>query len=171
MNQWERLQHKMVSIETAKTIVSSWKTDDKKVVFTNGCFDILHKGHVSYLAKAADLGDYLVIGINADSSVKKLNKGENRPINDQQTRATVLSALEMIDLVVIFEEETPLNIIKELAPSVLVKGGDYNEKIADKNNPKYIVGSDIVKENNGEVFTIPLEKGFSTTSIIEKIKG
>ncbi len=133
----------------------------KKIVFTNGCFDILHRGHISYLAKAREMGDLLVIGLNSDDSVRRL-KGPNRPINDQQSRALVLAALEMVDHVVIFEEDTPYNLITKVKPDLLVKGGDY--QIAD------IVGGDFVQQRGGKVCTIPFVDGFSTTSILENLK-
>lgn len=134
----------------------------KKIVFTNGVFDILHQGHISSLSNAASNGDILIVGVNADSSVKKL-KGESRPINGQQSRALVLASLLMIDAVVIFDEETPLQLITYLLPDVLVKGGDYTiEQIA---------GAKEVIANGGEVKITPILQGFSTTNIIQKMKG
>lgn len=133
----------------------------KKVVFTNGCFDILHKGHVQYLAKAADLGDFFILGLNSDRSVKTL-KGEGRPVNNEQDRAIVLSALHFIDAIVIFDEDTPERLIRQVKPDVLVKGGDWQ--------PEQIAGADFVKSNGGEVVIIDFVEGYSTTSTIEKIK-
>jgi rfaE bifunctional protein nucleotidyltransferase chain/domain len=133
-----------------------------KIVFTNGCFDIIHAGHVSYLEKARTLGDCLVVGLNSDSSVKKI-KGPDRPVNDERARASVLAAFSCIDHVTVFQEETPLELIKKVRPAVLVKGGDW----AVEN----IVGAGFVKSMGGEVRTIPFEEGFSTTGIIEKIKS
>ncbi|PVX52085.1 rfaE bifunctional protein nucleotidyltransferase chain/domain [Balneicella halophila] len=157
-----KLQAKIFdSSESAKSIVKGWKSNDKKIVFTNGCFDILHQGHVVYLAKAASLGDKLIVGLNTDASVKRL-KGENRPLNGERERAIILAALGFVDLVVFFEDDTPYELIKELKPNILTKGADYN--------PKNIVGYDIVMENGGSVETIALEEGFSTTNIIEKIR-
>ncbi|HVN70886.1 MAG TPA: D-glycero-beta-D-manno-heptose 1-phosphate adenylyltransferase [Desulfomonilia bacterium] len=132
-----------------------------KVVFTNGCFDIIHAGHVIYLNKARALGDCLVVGLNSDASVKMI-KGKDRPVNNQTARAVVLGALECVDHVVLFEEDTPLKLIERVKPDVLVKGGDWH--VDD------IVGSGIVKSSGGRVLTIPFEDGFSTTSIIEKIR-
>jgi rfaE bifunctional protein nucleotidyltransferase chain/domain len=132
----------------------------KKVVFTNGCFDILHTGHVSYLNEAKNQGDLLFIGLNSDSSVKRL-KGEKRPINNEQERKFLLENLKAVDCVEIFNEDTPYELIKEVMPSVLVKGGDW--KVED------IVGSDIVLENGGEVKSLTFVNGFSTTGTIEKI--
>jgi len=135
-----------------------WK--DMKVVFTNGCFDILHRGHVEYLAKAADLGDILVVGLNTDASVRRL-KGEGRPVNNQEARALVLASLSFVDAVVLFDDDTPYNLIKTLRPDVLVKGADYQ--------PEEIVGYDIVTSYGGTVTTIPLVEGYSTTSFIERL--
>jgi rfaE bifunctional protein nucleotidyltransferase chain/domain len=141
-----------------------------KIVFTNGCFDILHKGHVTYLAKAAQEGTRLVIGLNTDASVREQGKGEDRPINDQDARALVIAALGFVDLVLFFEEQTPINLIKELLPDVLVKGADYDPNETDPTSKKYIVGSDLIKSNGGKVIAIPLVDGYSTTSILAKGK-
>lgn len=170
MTKWELVQHKIVTQEEANAIISSWKDDEKKVVFTNGCFDILHRGHVTYLAKAASLGSYLVVGVNSDESVKRQNKSPERPINDEDSRALVIASLEFVDLVVIFENDTPLDLIKLLKPSILVKGADYDAEEKDENSKKYIVGSEEVKAEGGEVKTIELEEGFSTTKIVEKLR-
>lgn len=132
----------------------------KKIVFTNGCFDILHRGHVSYLAQARQLGDILVVGLNSDASVKRL-KGPERPVNDQFARAQVLAALEIVDFVSVFEEDTPYNIIEKVKPDILVKGGDYQIE--------NIVGADFVQRRGGQVLTIPFVDGFSTTSIIKHL--
>ncbi|MDP3567461.1 D-glycero-beta-D-manno-heptose 1-phosphate adenylyltransferase [Sediminibacterium sp.] len=137
------------------------KKSGKKVVFTNGCFDIIHPGHVDYLAKARDLGDYLILGLNTDKSVRLLNKAPNRPLNNEFARAIVLAAFACIDTIVLFDEQTPLELIKFLRPNVLVKGDDYQvEKI---------VGYDSVIANGGTVVTIPFLEGYSTTKLIEKI--
>jgi rfaE bifunctional protein nucleotidyltransferase chain/domain len=142
--------------------IRAWQTEGKRVVFTNGVFDLLHLGHVTYLAKAADLGDKLIIGLNTDASVKRL-KGESRPINDQNNRAALLASLFFVDAVVLFEEDTPRELISRLLPDVLVKGADYTiENIA---------GAKEVLANGGEVKTIDLVSGYSSTSIINKIKG
>lgn len=145
--------------------------ENKKVVFTNGCFDILHKGHVEYLAQAADLGDILVVGINSDASVKGQGKGEDRPINKIEARATLLAALSFVDMVIEFDAETPLELIQSIQPDVLVKGGDYDPQEADPTNKKHIVGREIVLAKNGQVVTIDLVKGYSTTSLINKMKS
>lgn len=133
---------------------------NKKIVFTNGCFDILHAGHVSYLNEARAQGDVLIVGLNSDASVKRL-KGESRPVNSERERQYVLENLKAIDCVQIFEEDTPLNLIKEIEPNVLVKGGDWK--------PDQIVGSDFVLSSGGEVKSLNFVDGFSTTNTIEKI--
>jgi len=138
-----------------------WNFRNKKIVFTNGCFDIMHLGHIDYLSKAADLGDVLIIGMNSDKSVHCI-KGHDRPINNEEGRARVLAALGFTSCVVLFDEETPYELIKFIRPDVLVKGSDYK--------PEDIVGFDIVKENGGEIVTIDFVEGYSTSSIIEKIK-
>ncbi len=140
-------------------LLSRLRSKGKRVVFTNGCFDILHVGHVDYLSKARRLGDLLVIGLNTDSSVRKV-KGKNRPINKESDRAKVLAALSSVDYVTLFSESTPEKLIMKLKPDVLVKGGDW--KVKD------IVGGDFVMKNGGKVKNIPYIKGYSTTSIIER---
>lgn len=142
-------------------IINRIKAKRKKIVFTNGCFDLLHVGHVRYLAQAKKLGDFLIIGLNSDSSVKEL-KGEDRPINSFEDRATLLSAIESVDSVIMFEEQTPENLIKDIVPDILVKGGDYN--IED------IVGYQTVMQNGGQVKTLSFYDGYSSTNYINKIK-
>lgn len=139
--------------------LSIWKFKNEKIVFTNGCFDILHRGHVEYLAKAASFGTKLIIGLNTDSSVKRL-KGESRPINDEEARAIVLASLLFTDKIIFFEEDTPLELIRYIQPDILVKGSDYK--------PEEIIGYDIVTGKGGKVMTVDLTEGFSTTKIIEK---
>lgn len=148
------------SIESKIITIAQWaevRNESHNVVFTNGCFDVLHRGHVTYLAAARDLGDCLVVGLNSDASVKRL-KGENRPINNENDRALVLAALSFIDYIILFEEDTPKNLIEQVRPDILVKGGDY--KIED------IVGADFVQKNGGKVLTIPFVDGYSSTKII-----
>ena len=142
-------------------IINRIKAERKKIVFTNGCFDLLHVGHVRYLAQAKKLGDFLIIGLNSDCSVKEL-KGEDRPINSFEDRATLLSAIESVDSVIMFEEQTPENLIKDIVPDILVKGGDYN--IED------IVGYQTVMQNGGQVKTLSFYDGYSSTNYINKIK-
>lgn len=158
---FKKIQSKIQSWETIQSSVEEWKSAGEKIVFTNGCFDILHFGHIHYLAEASDLGDRLVIGLNSADSVKRL-KGEHRPINDEATRQHLLAALEFVDAVVVFEEDTPLELIKIILPDVIVKGGDWK--------PEQIVGSDIVLANGGEVKSLAFKEGYSTTSIEEKIR-
>lgn len=142
--------------------VSKMKQEGLRLVFTNGCFDLLHEGHVRYLNEASTLGDQLIIGLNSDASVSRL-KGPQRPINQQLSRAYVLAGLECVDAVIVFEEDTPLKLIQLIIPDVLVKGGDWNVN--------QIVGSDFVLQNGGQVISLPFYNGFSTTSIAEKIKS
>jgi rfaE bifunctional protein nucleotidyltransferase chain/domain len=164
------LQNKIIELDDAKRMLAMWRMKGDKIVFTNGCFDILHKGHVTYLAQAAQEGTRLVIGLNTDASVREQGKGEDRPINDQDARALVIAALGFVDLVLFFEEQTPINLIKELLPDVLVKGADYDPNETDPSSKKYIVGSDLIKANGGKVIAIPLVDGYSTTSILAKGK-
>jgi len=157
----EKTADKIKSLSESKSLVRQWKSEGRKVVFTNGCFDILHLGHVDYLEKARALGDKLVLGLNTDDSVSRF-KGPERPIQDQNSRAHVLASLQFIDLVVFFNEDTPKDLISELIPNVLVKGSDY---LAEN-----IVGADVVKKAGGVVETIAFVPGYSTTRIVEKIK-
>ncbi len=153
---------KIQNWEQAKHNVTAWKTAGERVVFTNGCFDILHYGHVFYLAQARDLGNRLVVGLNSTDSVRRL-KGPQRPINDQPTRQLLLAALECVDAVVVFEEDTPLSLIEYLLPDVLVKGGDWT--------PDQIVGAPAVLASGGQVLSLPYIDGYSTTAIERKIKS
>jgi rfaE bifunctional protein nucleotidyltransferase chain/domain len=139
-----------------------WRLQNKKVVFTNGVFDILHEGHLASLCEAASFGHVLIVGLNSDASVKKL-KGESRPVINEHSRALLLANLLVTDAVILFEEETPLELIKSIMPDVLVKGGDYR--------PEEIAGAKEVLANGGEVRIVPLREGFSTTGIIEKMKN
>ena len=141
--------------------INRWKKEGKKIVFTNGCFDIIHAGHVDYLEKAKALGDVLVVGVNSDESIRRI-KGKDRPVNIQEHRKRVLEALKPVDLVIIFEEDTPERLIKEIKPDVLVKGGDWSIE--------NIVGADFVKSYGGEVKTIDFVYDISTTKIIEKAR-
>jgi len=167
----EVIQEKIHTKETLFKPLIVWKFKGDKIVFTNGCFDIIHRGHIDYLAKASDLGGQLIVGINSDASVKRLGKSISRPLQDEQTRALILASLHFVSGVIIFDEETPLDLISFLKPDVLVKGADYDATELDKENKKYIVGSDDVKANGGEVKTIAFLEGFSTTAIENKIKN
>lgn len=164
------LADKILSRDAAQEQIEKWRENGDRIAFTNGVFDILHVGHVSYLAETASHADRLVVGLNDDASVRSLAKGEERPLNDQRSRAGVLAALESVDAVVIFSENTPYDLIQILAPDVLVKGGDYDATCTDKSHKDYIVGSDIVKENGGDVRVIQFVTGYSTTTLVNKIK-
>ena len=155
-------EKKIFTLDRLIKQVNEWKLKQLSIVFTNGCFDILHAGHVDYLEKARLKGDKLIVGLNTDQSVKR-NKGELRPINAQEVRAKLLSALYFIDAVILFDDETPYLLIDQLKPNILVKGSDYSIET--------IVGSDIVIERGGKVETINLLKGYSTTNMIKKIKN
>jgi rfaE bifunctional protein nucleotidyltransferase chain/domain len=150
------------SSQTLAQLVKQWQHEGKKVVFTNGCFDLLHLGHVDYLAKAADCGNKLIIGVNTDTSISNL-KGPSRPIQNQQSRLQILASLQCVDAVILFDEQTPYNLIKTLEPDVLVKGSDYE--------PQNIIGYDIVTAKGGKVTTIDFIPGYSTSDIERKIKN
>lgn len=162
MSLYHKLKHKLVTTDQVEKTLNLWRFHEKKIVFTNGCFDILHRGHVEYLAQARDLGDVLVLGLNTDNSVKRLGKSPERPINDELSRATVLSALECVDVIILFDEDTPYELIKFVQPDILVKGDDYK--------PENIVGYDIVTAKGGQVKTISFVQGFSTTGLIDKMR-
>lgn len=142
-------------------LLKQWKEQGNKIVFTNGCFDLIHLGHVDYLEKARSLGDRLIVGLNTDDSVRRL-KGQSRPVQNQDSRARVMASFQFVDAVVMFGEDTPFDLIREVDPDILVKGNDY---LAEN-----IVGSDIVEKNGGSVVTIELVEGISTSGIIKKIK-
>lgn len=150
------------SADELREKVAEWQSGSNKVVFTNGCFDLLHRGHVDYLAKAADCGNKLVIGVNTDASVSKL-KGPQRPIQDEASRLQILASLQCVDAVILFDQDTPYELIRKLAPDVLVKGSDYQ--------PERIVGYDLVTARGGEVKTIDFLEGFSTSNIERKIRN
>ena len=162
MSHLNTIKSKIYLLEGLKAQVDSWKETGEKVVFTNGCFDILHRGHIEALARTADLGNRLIIGLNSDQSIQAL-KGENRPIVNEDSRAILLASLSFVDAVVLFSEETPLNLISTLMPDVLAKGGDYEIET--------IVGHKIVQNNGGKVILVPFIDGYSSTNIIEKIKN
>ena len=159
MSHFSTLTSKLLAGQALMGTIDRWHAEDETIVFTNGCFDILHRGHIEYLAKAADLGSRLIIGLNTDDSVRRL-KGPTRPINDEQARALVLSALEFVDAVAMFADDTPYNLIAQVQPDILVKGGDYRVE--------EIVGYDIVTSRGGQVLTLPFVDGYSTTSTIKK---
>jgi rfaE bifunctional protein nucleotidyltransferase chain/domain len=159
MLSYENIKSKIITLEEADQIFTAAFRRENQIVFTNGCFDLLHRGHIYYLSKARELGDLLVVGLNSDGSVTGL-KGAGRPVNDQRSRAEVLSSLAFVDYVIIFPEETPLKLIISVNPHILVKGGDYK--------PEEIVGYQEVKSRGGKVITIPLLEGYSTSSIINR---
>ncbi|MGN6165690.1 MAG: D-glycero-beta-D-manno-heptose 1-phosphate adenylyltransferase [Flavisolibacter sp.] len=156
------IPNKILTLPELQRKIAQWRLLSKKIAFTNGCFDILHAGHIASLTEAAKHGDYLIVGLNADASIKGL-KGENRPVNDERSRALVLASLTMVDAVIIFSEPTPLELIKAIQPDALVKGGDYT--IED------IVGAKEVINGGGQVIINPIVKGFSTTAIINKLQN
>ena len=160
MQNLELIKSKIFTLSSIYHQINIWRFLQQKIVFTNGCFDILHLGHIDYLSKAADMGQKLVVGLNSDASTKRL-KGNNRPINDELTRSSLLAALYFVDAVIIFDEETPLNLIKHINPDVLVKGADYT---VDQ-----IVGATEVIKNGGKVTTIPFLDGYSTSNIEKRI--
>lgn len=160
MKEIERIESKIICQKDLSNLILKWREENQKIVFTNGCFDLLHLGHVDYLAKAKDLGDRLIIGVNTDSSVKRL-KGENRPLQDENSRLHILAALHSVDAVVLFDDDTPYELIKKIQPDILVKGADY--KIEN------IVGYDIVTSRGGSVKTIEFIEGYSTTKIEQRI--
>ncbi|MDA3867233.1 MAG: D-glycero-beta-D-manno-heptose 1-phosphate adenylyltransferase [Salinivirgaceae bacterium] len=162
MKQQEILDNKIHTKESIAALLSIWNFKEQKIVFSNGCFDILHRGHIEYLAKAADLGHKLVIGLNTDASVRKI-KGPQRPLQDEQSRSILLAALHFVDAVILFDEPTPYELIKAIQPDFLVKGNDY--KAED------VVGYDIVTQKGGQVVTIELTPGYSSTNIINKAIG
>jgi len=152
---------KIKSLPELKTIVTRLKKNSKKIVFTNGCYDLLHLGHIYYLKRAKKKGDILILGLNSDSSMRKL-KGNGRPLIPEKNRAEILSAVEFVDYVIIFDENTPGRLIREISPDILVKGGDYKKE--------EVAGGKFVESKGGKVIIIPFLKGYSTTKLIEKIK-
>lgn len=160
MPTFSNIESKIQTWEQLSGTLDRWRAAGDKIVFTNGCFDLLHYGHLHYLSQARDLGQRLVVGLNSADSVRRL-KGPARPINDELTRTHLLAALAVVDAVVVFEDDTPLELIKIVRPDVLVKGGDWR--------PDQIVGSDVVLANGGEVRSLPFVEGYSTTNIEQKI--
>ena len=167
---FDALKSKLDSKESLAKKLEVWRMQGKKIVFTNGCFDILHRGHIDYLTKASDLGNVLIVGVNSDASVKRLGKKSSRPIQDEQSRANIIASLAVVESAIIFDEDTPLEIIKFIQPDILVKGADYDAEEKNSSSPKYIAGSAEVKAKRGIVKTIEFLDGFSTTAIEEKIK-
>ncbi|MCK9421158.1 MAG: D-glycero-beta-D-manno-heptose 1-phosphate adenylyltransferase [Bacteroidales bacterium] len=160
MERLELIKEKIYTWDHLQKHLAVWRFKDKKIVFTNGCFDVLHQGHIEYLSKARDLGHILIVGLNTNESVHRL-KGPHRPVNNENARAIMLAALSFVDAVILFGEDTPRELIRLIQPDILVKGKDYEGK--------EIVGADIVKSRGGQVVMIELVKGFSTTHTLEKI--
>ncbi len=160
MNNYSQVKSKITQQEQLDSLIDSWKSNEEKIVFTNGCFDIIHQGHIDYLAKASNLGTKLIIGVNTDRSVSAI-KGEHRPIQDEYSRQMILAAMQFVDAVILFDDDTPINLISRIIPSVLVKGSDYSAKD--------IVGYDVVINNGGSVETLDFLEGFSTSGIERKI--
>ena len=158
----DHIKAKLIAPEHISTHVNTWRQQGDKIIFTNGCFDLLHLGHLSYLAEARALGDRLVVGLNSDASVRRL-KGNHRPIHDIESRAMMLASLQFIDAVVVFEADTPLSLIESVLPDVLVKGGDYK--------PNQIVGYDVTIKHGGTVEVLSFLEGYSSTKIEARIKG
>ncbi len=163
MNHHEHIYSKILTLDELTERLGVMRQGQQKpvVVFSNGCFDLVHRGHVDYLSRARDLGDLLVVGLNSDSSVRRL-KGESRPVSNESSRAAVLAAMEFVDYVVVFEEDTPLRLIENICPDILVKGGDY-----DRSN---VVGADFVEAHGGRLELLSLVPGESTTRLVERIK-
>jgi rfaE bifunctional protein nucleotidyltransferase chain/domain len=157
----DTIEKKIVDIDALASLINAWRKDHQKIVFTNGCFDLLHAGHIAYLSEAASLGDKLIVGLNNDTSVTSI-KGSERPINNETTRSLLLASMFFIDAVVLFNDDTPLEIIKIILPDVLVKGGDYTVE--------NIVGALETIENGGKVEVLSFLPGYSSTAIINKIK-
>ena len=162
MDYLQVIQNKIINKDSLSKLVANYRLKNQKIVFTNGCFDLLHQGHVTYLAQAASLGNRLIVGINSDNSVQKI-KGIHRPIQDEKSRTLIMASLHVVCAVIVFDEETPLELIKIIQPDFLVKGGDWE--------PAKIVGSDIVNSYGGQVISIPFIDGYSTTAIETKIKS
>jgi rfaE bifunctional protein nucleotidyltransferase chain/domain len=162
MASFHHIQQKIHNQDSLPAVLEQWRANGDRIVFTNGCFDLLHFGHLHYLADARDLGERLIVGMNNGASVSRL-KGPHRPINDELTRTHLMAALEVVDAVILFEEDTPYELIRLVQPDILVKGGDWT--------PDQIVGSDIVLARGGQVLSLPFITGYSTTNIEQKILG
>ncbi len=156
------IDRRVVDLTNLRRLCNIWRMKGDRIVFTNGCFDILHRGHVEYLQEAAALGDRLVVAVNGDASVRRQGKGPDRPLNDESSRAKVLAALRLVDAVILFDEDTPLALIKAIVPDVLVKGGDWPVE--------RIVGAEVVMAAGGEVRSLKLVDGFSTTALVDRIR-
>jgi rfaE bifunctional protein nucleotidyltransferase chain/domain len=165
----ELIKSKVASEDDMISLASSWRREGKSIVFTNGVFDIIHKGHITLLAQAAAFGNKLIIGLNSDASVRTLGKGPDRPINGESDRAFVLAALGMVDMVVIFDTPTPYELIEKIQPDVLVKGGDYSAEQVNQSAKDYIVGSDLQRAAGRQTRVISTVEGYSTTATAKKL--
>ncbi|MBK9729776.1 MAG: D-glycero-beta-D-manno-heptose 1-phosphate adenylyltransferase [Chitinophagaceae bacterium] len=161
MNYLPVIQQKIIAIPELNRMIAVWHLKSKKVVFTNGCFDIIHAGHIHLLTTARSFGDILIVGLNTDASIGKIKPG--RPLQDEQSRAMIMASFDFIDAVILFDEETPYELIKAIQPDILVKGGDYT--------PETVVGKDVVEKNGGRIELVKYLDGFSTTNIIAKIRA
>ncbi|MFM7663484.1 MAG: adenylyltransferase/cytidyltransferase family protein [Bacteroidota bacterium] len=168
MKRLEHLQSKIISIAQAAQMAEIYRLSQQKVVFTNGCFDLLHLGHITYLAQAAGLGNKLFVAVNDDASVRGLAKGTNRPINPEFARAMVLASLGFVDHVLVFSDPTPLKAIEAIQPDFIVKGADYDASVNDKSDKRYIVGKNEAVAWGGIAQTIPLVEGYSTTLLLSR---
>lgn len=171
MTRHDAILQKVLPENKLESRVLAQKIKGKKIVFTNGVFDILHTGHITLLSEAAAFGHFLIVGLNSDRSVKTLNKGPERPINSEEDRAIILAALQCVDAVVIFDESTPYELISKVEPDVLVKGGDYDPSESNPEKKTYIVGSDFQRKRKKKTVAIPLVEGYSTTALIKKLHG
>jgi rfaE bifunctional protein nucleotidyltransferase chain/domain len=171
MNRLDRVAEKIVNFDKLESLTQRLRTKGKRIIFTNGVFDIVHRGHITLLNLASEQGNFLIVGVNSDASVKTLNKGPGRPINGEQDRAIVLAALQCVDAVVIFNDSTPYELVKRIKPDVLIKGGDYDPDQDDPTEKNYVVGSDIQRANSNSTTSIPLVDGYSTTAIIKQSKN
>ncbi len=165
----DQVQSKIFSLSDFLLECKEWRSNNESIIFTNGVFDIIHRGHIDYLNKASLLADRMILAVNSDASVKRLNKGDDRPIITENDRAYLLAAFGFIDAVIIFNDDTPMQLIESIEPDVLVKGGDYDAN-ASLGDSKYIVGSDLVKKKGGKVDVIPFLPGYSTSEILNKIR-
>ena len=167
--QLNKLEHKIISFDDLSRLKEEFKLENKQSVFTNGCFDLIHLGHIDYLMNARQLGNVLIVGVNTDDSVRRLEKGVSRPIKDENQRLMILAAFQFVDFVMLFDDDTPLRLIKELEPLILVKGGDYSVTQKDPDQQDYIVGSNEMIMLGNRVEVIPFVSGYSTSILEQKI--
>jgi D-glycero-beta-D-manno-heptose 1-phosphate adenylyltransferase len=171
VNALDVIQKKIHTLETLEKTIAVAKFKGEKIVFTNGCFDIMHRGHIQYLAQASDLGNFFIVAVNSDASVKRQGKSSSRPLQEELSRALILASLHFVNAVIVFDDDTPLQLIKQLKPDVLVKGADYDVNENITTSKKYIVGKDVVTASGGRVEAITFLEGYSTTAIEQKIKN